>query len=205
MQAAAAAAAEAKKHNWKLAISVVDPNGDLVFFQKMDGTQVASAAISQGKARTAARYRRETRLFFNAMETGHPYVATLDPTLVASPGGFPLMERQADRRHRLQRRHRRSRCGCLQGRNGRVHVIAFQAPSPGDRHKRRVRDQDEFQERSHPPSFVRGSVGDADAKAAMLSPRADRRSRRRGGPWRQRARTIGSQRASSGCRCPPGI
>ena len=38
MQAAAAAAAEAKKHNWKLAISVVDPNGDLVFFQKMDGT-----------------------------------------------------------------------------------------------------------------------------------------------------------------------
>ena len=92
MQAAAAAAAEAKKHNWKLAISVVDPNGDLVFFQKMDGTQIASVGISQGKARTAARYRRETRLFFNAMETGHPYVGTLDPTLVASPGGFPLME-----------------------------------------------------------------------------------------------------------------
>ena len=92
MQAAAAAAAEAKKHYWKLAISVVDPNGDLVFFQKMDGTQVASVAISQGKARTAARYRRETRTFFNAMETGHPYIATLDPTLVASPGGFPLMD-----------------------------------------------------------------------------------------------------------------
>jgi len=92
IQAAAAAAAEAKKHNWKLAISVVDPNGDLVFFQKMDGTQVASVAISQGKARTAARYRRETRTFFNAMETGHPYIATLDPTLVASPGGFPLMD-----------------------------------------------------------------------------------------------------------------
>ena len=92
MQAAAAAAAEAKKHNWKLAISVVDPNGDLVLFQKMDGTQVASVPISQGKARTAARYRRETRTFFNALETGHPYIATLDPTLVASPGGFPLMD-----------------------------------------------------------------------------------------------------------------
>jgi glc operon protein GlcG len=92
MQAAASAAAEAKKHNWKLAITVVDPNGDLVFFQKMDGTQVASVQISQGKARTAARYRRETRIFFNAMETGHPYVGTLDPTLVASPGGFPLMD-----------------------------------------------------------------------------------------------------------------
>jgi uncharacterized protein GlcG (DUF336 family) len=46
----------------------------------------------QGKARTAARYRRESRVFYNAMETGHPYVATLDPTLIASPGGFPLIE-----------------------------------------------------------------------------------------------------------------
>lgn len=92
-QAAAAASAEARKgaRNWKLAISVVDPNGDLVYFERTDGTQVASVAVSQGKARTAARFRRETRIFYNAMETGHPYVATLDPTLVASPGGFPLI------------------------------------------------------------------------------------------------------------------
>jgi uncharacterized protein GlcG (DUF336 family) len=26
------------------------------------------------------------------MEAGHSYVGTLDPTLVASPGGFPLVE-----------------------------------------------------------------------------------------------------------------
>jgi glc operon protein GlcG len=91
-QLIAAAEAEAKKHNWKLAISVVDPAGDLVAFNKMDGTQVASVLISQGKARTAVRFRRETRAFFNAMETGHPYIGTLDPTLVASPGGFPLVE-----------------------------------------------------------------------------------------------------------------
>ncbi len=84
--------AEAKKRDWKLAITVVDPNGDLVAFHRMDGTQIASAQISQGKARTAARYRRETKVFFTAMETGHPYIATLDPTLVASLGGFPLVE-----------------------------------------------------------------------------------------------------------------
>ena len=56
----AAAVEEAKKspRNWKLAIAVVDPNGDLVYFYKMDQTQVASVAIAQGKARTAARYRR---------------------------------------------------------------------------------------------------------------------------------------------------
>jgi glc operon protein GlcG len=87
----AAAAAEAKKHGWKLNIAVVDTNGDLVVFERMPDAQIASVSISQGKARTAVRYRRSTRLFFAAMETGHPYIATLDPTLVASPGGLPLV------------------------------------------------------------------------------------------------------------------
>ena len=91
-QILAAAEAEAKKRNWPMNIAVVDTNGDLIHFVRMDGAQVASVTISQGKARTSARYRRETRVFYNAMETGHPYVATLDPTLVASPGGFPLIE-----------------------------------------------------------------------------------------------------------------
>ncbi len=88
----AAVEAEAVKHRWKFNIAVVDTNGDLVHFSRMDGAQLASVGISQGKARTAARFRRESRLFYNAYETGHPYVGTLDPTLVASPGGFPLVE-----------------------------------------------------------------------------------------------------------------
>ena len=88
----AAVEAEATKHRWKMNIAVVDPNGDLVHFSRMEGAQLASISISQGKARTAARYRRESRAFYNAYETGHPYVSTLDPTLVASPGGFPLIE-----------------------------------------------------------------------------------------------------------------
>jgi uncharacterized protein GlcG (DUF336 family) len=57
----------------------------------MPDAQIASIDISQKKARTAARYRRSTRLFFAAMETGHPYIATLDPTLTASAGGIPLV------------------------------------------------------------------------------------------------------------------
>jgi glc operon protein GlcG len=89
----AAVRAEAAKHpTWRFNIAVVDPNGDLVYFYRMDGAQFASIGISQGKARTAARYRRESRVFYNAFENGHGYVATLDPTLVASPGGFPLIE-----------------------------------------------------------------------------------------------------------------
>jgi glc operon protein GlcG len=88
----AAAEAEAKKRNWKMNIAVVDTNGELVQFERMEGAQIASGLIATGKARTAARYRRESRAFYNAFETGHGYVATLDPGLVASPGGFPLVE-----------------------------------------------------------------------------------------------------------------
>jgi len=60
----------------------------------MDGTQLGSVTISQGKARTAARYRRPSELFFNVMQTpAGAYVATLDsPPPVASPGGIPLVE-----------------------------------------------------------------------------------------------------------------
>ena len=91
-QVMAAAEAEAKKRNWKMVIAVVDTNGELVHFSRMEGAQIGSVNVSIGKARTSARFRRESRLFYNAFETGHGYVATLDPTLVASPGGFPLVE-----------------------------------------------------------------------------------------------------------------
>lgn len=91
-QVMAAAEAEAKRRNWKMNIAVVDTNGELVQFERMEGAQIASGNISVGKARTAARFRRESRVFYNAYEAGHAYTGTLDPTLVASPGGFPLIE-----------------------------------------------------------------------------------------------------------------
>jgi glc operon protein GlcG len=91
-QVMAAAEAEAKKRNWKMNIAVVDTNGELVHFSRMEGAQIASGSISVGKARTAARFRRESRAFYNGFETGHNYYGTLDPGLVASPGGFPLVE-----------------------------------------------------------------------------------------------------------------
>jgi glc operon protein GlcG len=94
-QVVAAVVAEAGRgaRNWKLAIAVVDTNGDLVYFYRMDQTQHGSVGVSQGKARTAARFRRPTQAFFDLMQTSAgAYVPTLDPTLVASPGGIPLVE-----------------------------------------------------------------------------------------------------------------
>jgi glc operon protein GlcG len=61
---AAAAIAETTKRNWNaFCVSVVNPSGDLVYFEKQDNCQYASIGISQHKARTAASYRRPTLVF----------------------------------------------------------------------------------------------------------------------------------------------
>ncbi len=86
-----AAEAEARKRGWKMAIAVVSPSGDLTDFAKMDDTQHAASTIAPNKARTSARFRRTTQVFFEAMETGHPFVMTLEQGIVASPGGIPIV------------------------------------------------------------------------------------------------------------------
>jgi glc operon protein GlcG len=87
-----AAVAEANKRGWALNITVVDPNGDLVTFARMDGAQLASIAISQHKARVAARYRRPTHAFEDGVQKfGFNYILTLDD-VIASRGGIPLVE-----------------------------------------------------------------------------------------------------------------
>jgi len=71
---------------------VVDPNGDLVAFSRMNGAQLASIAISQHKARVSARYRRPTKAFEDGvMKFGFNYLLTLDD-VIASRGGIPLVE-----------------------------------------------------------------------------------------------------------------
>jgi uncharacterized protein GlcG (DUF336 family) len=88
------AVAEAKKHNWKMSISVVDPNGYLIAHSTMDGTQYGSILISQAKARTAALFRRPSGAFQTAVNTGgSPALLSLLPLngAVASEGGFPIV------------------------------------------------------------------------------------------------------------------
>src|SRR5580700_1062655 len=92
LNAIAAAVAEAKKHDWKMNVAVVDSGANLVAFQRMDGAQLASIQVSEHKARTAALYRRETKAFENAIQLNNsPYVTTLDG-MIGSRGGIPLIE-----------------------------------------------------------------------------------------------------------------
>src|SRR5260221_14678627 len=89
-----AAAAEAKKHNWKMSISVVDTTGNLVAHATMDGTQYGSIEISQAKARTSALFRRPSGAFQTAINTNGSS-ATLSLLALsrsaASEGGFPIV------------------------------------------------------------------------------------------------------------------
>src|SRR5438270_8657492 len=67
---AAAAAAEARKNNWLMAIAVVGPAGTLIYYEKADNTQLGSARVAIDKARSAALYKRPTKAFQDALAGG---------------------------------------------------------------------------------------------------------------------------------------
>ena len=86
-----AAVAEAKKRGWKMNVAVVDSGGNLVAFQRMDGAMLASIQVAEHKARAAATFRRETKVFESAIQANNLSVLTLDG-VIASRGGIPLIE-----------------------------------------------------------------------------------------------------------------
>jgi glc operon protein GlcG len=92
-QVAAVAAAEAQKNGWLMAVAVVDPSGDLIFFEKIDGTQAGSIQVSIGKARSAARFKRPTKAFEDALAAGGVGMRILGVEgAVPVEGGIPLIE-----------------------------------------------------------------------------------------------------------------
>jgi glc operon protein GlcG len=91
-KAAAAAAAEAKKNGWFMAIAVVDPDGTLVYYEKADNTQSASAVVAIEKARSAARYKRPTKAFQDGLAKGAENLRILRlEGAVPVEGGIPLV------------------------------------------------------------------------------------------------------------------
>jgi glc operon protein GlcG len=80
---AAAAEAEAIKRGATVVIAIVDDGGHLILLQRLDDTQVASVEVGIGKARTAAIFRRPSKVFEDQIRNGR--VASL-----ALPGATPL-------------------------------------------------------------------------------------------------------------------
>ena len=89
--ALAAALSESKKRGWKLICAVVDSGAHLVSFKRMDGAQLASIAIAEHKARAAAKFRRETKVFEGGIQGGNTYLLTLDD-VIGSRGGVLILD-----------------------------------------------------------------------------------------------------------------
>jgi glc operon protein GlcG len=89
---AALSVAEAAKNNWKMAVAIVDVAGDLVYFEKMDGTQVASVNIAQDKARSSVRFKRPTKAMQDVLAGGGAGIRFLAlQGAIPVEGGLPLI------------------------------------------------------------------------------------------------------------------
>jgi glc operon protein GlcG len=91
-KAAAAALAEARKNGWLMVVAIVEPNGALVYYEKMDNTQLGSADMAIDKARSAALYKRPTKAFQDAVAGGGAGLRVL-ALKGAEPveGGLPII------------------------------------------------------------------------------------------------------------------
>ncbi|HLE69749.1 MAG TPA: heme-binding protein, partial [Vicinamibacteria bacterium] len=86
----AASEAEAKARGLGVVIVVVDDAGNLIQLSRMDDAQVASVNVGIGKARTAAIYRRPSRVFEEQIKNGRiAALALADATPLQ--GGVPVL------------------------------------------------------------------------------------------------------------------
>src|SRR3981189_574845 len=83
-----AAKESAQQLNAPSAIAVVDPAGDLLAFQRMDGVRPLSADLAIEKARTAARLQRPTAEIEDSINRGRTAFVTAG--IVALRGGMPI-------------------------------------------------------------------------------------------------------------------
>jgi glc operon protein GlcG len=91
-KAAAAAIAEARKNNWTMAVAITDAGGQLVYFEKIDGTQTGSVNVAINKARSAALFKRPTRAWQDVLAAGGEGLRVLGiEGAVPVEGGLPLV------------------------------------------------------------------------------------------------------------------
>ena len=87
-----AAEAEAKKNGCRMAIVVVSNAGDLIHFSRIDDTQFGSTDVAIRKAKSAAAFRRPTKVFQDALTASPPALPILTLGAIAVEGGLPLTE-----------------------------------------------------------------------------------------------------------------
>jgi len=88
-QMAAAAAAEAQKNNWNVVIAIVDDGGHLVYLERLDETQIGSIEVALQKAKSAASFKRPTKVLEDVLAGGRMAILTL-PGAMPIEGGVPI-------------------------------------------------------------------------------------------------------------------
>jgi len=91
-KALAAGQAEARKNSWPVAIAILDTAGNLVAYEKMDNTQTASIQVAIDKGKSAAIYRRPTKVFEDIVAKGGAGLRVMnlrDASVVE--GGLPIV------------------------------------------------------------------------------------------------------------------
>jgi uncharacterized protein GlcG (DUF336 family) len=84
-----AAEAEAKKRGATVVIVIVDDGGHILLLERLDDTQVASVDVGIGKARTAAIFRRPSKVFEDQVRDGRVAALAL-PGATPLQGGIPI-------------------------------------------------------------------------------------------------------------------
>lgn len=88
---AQAAELKAQSHGWSVVIALVDDGGNLVYLQRMDGTQLASIEIAVSKATSAVYFKRPTKAFEDSLIGGRQAILNL-PGAMPVEGGLPLTD-----------------------------------------------------------------------------------------------------------------
>jgi len=88
----AAAELEAAKNSWQVAITILDSGGNLVMFHRIDNTQLSSATLSEGKARTALQFKRPSKALDDAIANGGAGMRLLAvKDITPLEGGLPIV------------------------------------------------------------------------------------------------------------------
>jgi len=86
---AAAAEKEAAANKWTMVIAIMDDGGNLLYLERMDGTQIGSIEVATQKARSAINFKRPTKVFEDGVAGGRTALLRL-PGAIPVEGGLPL-------------------------------------------------------------------------------------------------------------------
>ena len=89
---AAAAEAEALKHQWPVSIAIVDDGGHLLWLQRLDGAPAISSHIAPAKPHTAALGRRESKVYEDVINGGRTSFLSAPAVAGMLEGGVPILK-----------------------------------------------------------------------------------------------------------------